>query len=230
MSEKYSPSFILRGLNVSQILINYEKGEYINLELKKVSAKFQIGEIAIKPHNNAVDAQSDEIFTIKNHGTNIRMLTTNHSEFVNPNIYDANQVYSCRRCSREFKNDPCKIVKAKSIETYLVDDVLVEKITYYGNGEYCTFNCVFEVIKLAQRSFCNTYDTEKAMRYTKEVFFKIYPDEKCIPGSHDPDLLDTNGGPLKRNEFFLTEFKYVKMPNLILHPCKNIFAEYNEVQ
>lgn len=221
------PNILLRGLNLEDILKKYNDGYFNNLIINKININLRVKDIFLTQNLQTNDSkpEDNQCFSIKNRGLELKMLTTNHNEFIGANSDSGEKI--CMRCCRKFNHSKASIIVDSKIEIYLRGENYIPIHKYYSIMTFCTYNCVFEKLKKDLKSVSSGYETEKAFSLTKEVFFKLYPKETEVPIAHDPSLLDINGGPLCLSQFFSNEYKYFKLKGLYIYPCKEVFMQFD---
>jgi hypothetical protein len=127
--------------------------------------------------------------------------------------------FSCDWCHQHFNCIPWQIPIKLLMNEYDKDCY-----TFYGDGVYCTKECMYADYK-------NNYDNK--LNYKDGLYIETYSLIKLLCNLKNEEfpiaaphwkLLQANGGPLPDLDFYGNKNIYNPVPNIVMLPCKRQFS------
>ena len=84
------------------------------------------------------------------------------------------------------------------------------------DGVYCSQSCMYRIFMLFKRRLPNYQHAKRYIEYLHEL---MNPGKPLQPAP-DPDLLDTHGGSMTREEYDATLHSWQLSPNTLLIPIR----------
>jgi hypothetical protein len=203
----FIPTFYLKGVDYNKVYEKYINKEYDNIDISSLpSTKLvDLPDISnIKQYDNNIN---NDIFCINDSSGNKRtILTTN----VKPVKY-------CAWCHNDI-NQPVGIPIRYS-----------KGVIYIDQPCYCSFQCAYAGLKRDNPSIYYYrdplyIDSEYLLHYLYQL---MYPNQTLIP-SPDWKLLDINGGPLSKDEFYNGKDTYISLPNVLISVVRRMYQVSNK--
>lgn len=205
------PSFLLRGIDLKEILTYYRDGKYRDLiPSGKISSR-----TSLFFHPTAGGTVEDETYVYRDKTDHSRtIVTTNHRIYL---AYKKNSLNSeiqiCNWCRQPFTGDPVGIpVRMTTHEDGTT-------IFYIDDPHYKTYEC-------ALASLENTISlTRDPLYLNSEQFLRLahhlqYPARGILRKAPDWRLHKGNGGPLTTEEFETNSSIYLRTNRIIFTPVK----------
>jgi hypothetical protein len=203
-----NPTFLLRGVDPVASLEAYKSGKYSRVT-EPPSSVSPVGPVSLVINNSGPDS---EFYTYRNkNNSHMHVITTNHKAYraVIDNVPYLPKC--CLWCRGPIEADPI------GIPTKLVVDSDNNYIFFLDRPSYCSFECCFaEICRDNLRCVRDPLhgDSEVLLKF----FFRLATGQEELRAAPDWWLLDTNGGPLSREEYRL--HRYTRTPNIVTLPIK----------
>lgn len=202
-----NPTFLLRGLDPSQIISDYQAGKFSCVS--DVPSKVTLAaSISVTDYNDSPDS---EIYYIRNRSNNqVNVITTNHQAYKAAQDGTSYHPQHCLWCRRSFDTEPVgiptRMVVTDQTYTFFVD-----------RPSYCSFECCLaEICRDNYRCHRDPFlvDAETLIRF----FYRLATGEDQLRPAPDWWLLDVNGGPLTYDDYKVHH--YSRTPSIITLPFK----------
>ena len=213
--QKHNPKFLLRGVDMSNILQKYQSGIYVDFDVNKLS-KVTMSHIPIEFDNNGTSPDDQTYFYTDRSNQRQSIITTNHQNFT---VYKKTskyvEKYYCMWCRQ---SSVCHYV---GIPIKMEWDPKTKRSIFYVEHNYCSFDCCFAHLKINSLRLmyqdCIYMDSESMLR----ILFHLINPGKELKAAPDWTLLQNNGGPLSVEQFNSDKVVYQHLPNIIIIPGKS---------
>lgn len=198
MSEKITPSFFLRGINIYDVARNYLAGKYSKQD--------------VKPIKSSID--SCKVSSAISGDESLSFYSTKDKNGVTTLIYT---------CGKNYNRDtPCHWCRRKFLHNYIGIPITYEpkgdiiKIT--TSGYYCSFGCADAHLqeKINLGTHTSKYSIyNKSTSYLNRLFNLVHQGKRLIRAK-DWELLAQNGGSLTDAEYDDTNYVYECVGNIVI--------------
>jgi hypothetical protein len=219
MTTAKNPSFLLRGVEPKHVIDELLQGKH------KGVAKVPKSEVSssLVSHANeaATSDRSSERLTIALGRHKVYIVTTEQR------VLDAYQQGTtprllCKWCRLHIDGSwvgiPVSHVK-KGQEEF-----------FYTTGAYCCYSCAYAHLRCILSQYRASAHSSKYInseQYLKYLFHQQHPGEELY-ASPDWNLLEDNGGPLSKQDFFAKSSKYVPLASMKIVPTKCAYWNISE--
>lgn len=218
-----TPTFLLKGVDPLKVLNDYLTGNHPTSRKPSASCTPSTLISLIPKYGTTPDSETYVYRDRTNYQK--RIVTTNHDVFSqsdDPSTLPT--VGKCMWCRRELEKSPVGIpTTVKWTPDLSSPSRRAGSLRFTVDGTYCTFECAYASLKYISPPIHLMrdplyMDSEQLLRL---MYSTCYPDsKKFIQPAPDWRLLKDNGGPLTLQEFFSDCHRYVKTPNVVVHPIK----------
>ena len=223
MSKYAKPVFLLKGIDIRSVLVNYLDGKYDEEQLIEPRARYI--QLLNRTQDTVVgNTEQDEIFEKSLLGNIVRVYTTNSKTYkemgeTNKKTYKTPCIY-CRR----ILNDDFSLGVITSV-TYIKDMII-----YSGYDAVCSVEK--GGLRCAKTHLSQQIKMDPTNILLKNSMTKLNMLALLLNGENHnkleelPDfrLLDSNGGSMSEETFF-SNHKLVKLPNIIFNIGKEQWYE-----
>lgn len=239
MATKVTPTFLLKGIDISKVLAEYQAGVFSRVIKPKSKIKIAQNTVILAPQYGV--SNHDPIFCSKDkHNCSVIYATTGHQAF---------EVFTtsggklpvgglCDNCHRDFDHTAVGYpvgYQELSILFPVEDnpDLSVYRIIYvfWVEGKFCTFECALGWIRIMLAHPAEYRDTllRDSERMLKLLYKLTYPEAKVLRPAQDPRLLISNGGSLSFEEWQDGRHIYTRTDRVLMIPAKveYIRQDYN---
>lgn len=220
MVTRVIPTFLLKGVDPQQLLLDYQNGVFSRKPIKKSKIKIAQNSIALAPKYGT--SNYDPIFSIKDkNNSSVIIATTGHSDF---------EVFTrtggtlptggrCDFCKEDFKTTAIGYPIAYQETTVLTNDNRYRVLyVFWTDRKFCCFECTLAFVKVTLRLPSDYRDT--TLRDTEtmlRMLYKLtYPDSEILRAAQDPGLL----GSLSKTEWENPKHIYVRTDRVLMIPAK----------
>jgi len=239
MKRRIDPSFLLRGVDVAEVIEKFNNGEYDSIEqpcgdkLKSVSSLVFTKEYGQYPQDKnykiRTGGQHQYFVTVGNVedsgnknkvSGNKNKATGNKNEASSSNT---NETYTCDWCRKDFSHDPIGIPLTLKI------DKKSGNIRCNVIGENCRFECAYaDLLKTVGSTMITSrpyYDNSESNLLT---LYKIkYPTGPKLYPAKDWKLYNSGKGPLSADEYYDKNHIYMPTNNIVLAPVREEYLKIN---
>lgn len=216
-------SFLLRGIDPTEIMKNYHEGKYDNLKLPNTKIKLT-NTITLQSHKIGT-SDDDEFYKCSDkYGLSNIIVTTNHPRFIwyKNGGKDIPPFSSCGYCRKPIEGNHLPIgIPVKMVCTP------PNQVTFYVEDCFHSFECCFTQLKKHTsytRDFIDPHYTN-SIHLLYVMLHIMHPHHEKLKELSDWRLLNINGGPLTDEEFFSENHHYIDTKNLVLIPVKRQFTK-----
>jgi hypothetical protein len=235
MTTRIIPTFLLKGLNPNQLLIDYQSGFFSRQSISKSKIAIVQNKPILAPVYGTTNHSS--IFTIKDkNNCSIVIATTGHADF---------EVFTtsggklptggrCDLCKEDFTETAVGYpVGYKEITVLTNDDSNVRNARYriiyafWVEKRFCTFECALGYVRMILVRPSDYRDTtiRDAERLLKTLHKLMYPNSGPLRPAQDPSLLIINGGSLTKEQWQDQRHVYIRTNRVLMIPAK---IEYDQ--
>ncbi len=226
------PSFLLRSINPSDVLEKYQRGHFSTIQ-RRTNKLTEIKVTPISVIELSSTSIEEPIFTFKDKNGHSRLFAFSNQKEYTAYIQGKSMEYKCNYCFHKFMVHPGQDELPERIPLYMEDKYIrkennIYKLTVvWGEGTYCHPNCCYTAIHRQCRTY---YKFNDATYNNSELYYKAicslrYPGIKLQ--EVDVKLLDIFGGTLTYEEWRDKNYKYEKVPNMIIVPVKIAYEKLN---
>jgi hypothetical protein len=237
MTTIITPTFILKGINPTSVLQDYERGFFTRPIQKK--QKITILQNSLILSSNYSSSSNDGIFAIKDkNNSTVIFACTGHSDFEIFNTTGENIIGGrCEFCRDDFTNAAvgCPLAyKENMVLTNSDGNKPIYKIYYsfWVEGRFCTFECALAYIQniLNKPSVNRDTTMRDSEKLLKSLYKLIHPESTSLRPSQEPRLLKVNGGSLTREEWSDKKHIFKRTDRVHMIPAKveYVRADFNE--
>ncbi len=245
-------NFLLSGVDGNALLDKYISGCTASIT-QPYSPKIQLSNISSFDYDIGSNKYSDVYERRDANQDKTRIFTTNTSNFmaVYPNIEKSSDskyethVISLNVENKTVSDDESKIECPVCKDTFMsckgvgIPFELIHAPYTYSNGDtkdivyahierkYCSFECAYYTVKIKKSSGYKFGDMvwKKAENNLHLLYDHIYPDAGVLRSSPDPDLLISNGGSLRLDDYKSNTHEYIQLADVITIPSKRKFKQ-----
>lgn len=214
MTTSNNPSFLLRGVEPKQAIDELFRGKHKSI--KKVPKSSVSSSLVSHANEVATSDRSAERLTIPIGRHKVYIITTDQ-RIVRAHQQGVTPILLCKWCRLQIDSSwvgiPVDHVK-KGQEEY-----------FYTTGAYCCYSCAYAHLRCILSQYRTSSHSSKYINseeYLKYLFHQQHPDKKLY-ASPDWNLLEDNGGPLPRKEFFARASTYVPLSSMKIVPTKSAY-------
>lgn len=221
MSIKFTPTFVLRGIDPYDVIEKYKRGAFSNIKSKPAIAIRSVDHIDQQyskdpkdPIYRTTDHSNHPIILAKTNSQNYEILHKQGSP---------KQGGRCDYCKTDFTNEAIGYpVEMKEIP--ILDQNRHYKIyrIFTTDGEFCCFECAAGMLRHYRIS--ELY--ENNLHY---MYACMHPNEPLLYPAPDPKLLIDNGGCLPRDQWLSKSHHYIHSNTLILTPVINEYEKRHNI-
>ena len=219
---KISPTFLLKGIDYTKLIEEYDAGIYDRPIEKKSKITLATDNIYLAPSYGS--SNNDAIFSIKDkNNRSVIIATTGHVPFHNfinkeqpimeqkigPGIFDAR----CGYCLQDIEGSVLGYPLKHKESTTVTSDKRERTHTVWIEKHFCDYECTLGYMKLTG----GNEDAEQILRF---LYYLNYPNEPSLHPANDPWDLINNGGLLTKEQWKSTSHKYMENPKILLIPTK----------
>lgn len=237
MATRVMPTFLLKGVDPSKLLADYQAGVFSRSTSQKTRIRIAHNTTILAP--NYGTSNQDPVFAVKDRNNNsVIVATSGHSDF---------QVFTstggdlpvggrCEHCRQDFDNIVVGYPIGQQEQTVLMNDTddpkqAIYRVLYvfWVEGRFCSFECALGYLRLmlvrpADYRDTTLRDSEKMLKYLHKL---TYPTAGPLRPAQDPRLLRSNGGSLSREEWQDQRHIFVRTDRVLMIPAKVEYIRQN---
>jgi hypothetical protein len=221
MTTGMNPSFLLRGVDPEQVINELLRGDYKST--KEVPKSSVSSSLVSHANEAATSDRSAERLAITIGRHKVYIVTTEQRVF-----------YAQLGCTRTPPILLCKWCRLRINSSWVgipINHVKKGQEEYfYTTGTYCCYSCAYAHLRCILSQYRASSHSSKYInseQYLKYLFHQQYPN-KQLHASPDWNLLEDNGGPLSREDFFAQSSSYVPLPSMKIVPTKCAYWNIQE--
>lgn len=206
---KINSTFSLRKINPKELHDKYTQNVVESIDFDSSSKLEKVEQIHID--TDVGNTENDPVYEYTDSSTNVnRIYTTNNIQFSKDNDTGKNlpENKMCNTCN-EIMDDGIGV----PLDIITKDNVII----FPTDGYYCSFEHMIPDLSKSK------YKNIDVNHYTRVMFSLMYPDKsflKAVLSAKNPELLNSNGGPMDLYNFKSNKHRYVEVPGYILSPAK----------
>jgi hypothetical protein len=218
-----TPTFLLRKVNPSEVIQNYNSGKYSQLVLNKTT-KTEIRSSQTAIGSYVAGKQDGDVYGYRNKGNNVQVIATTdckpYVEFISNETGAPIMGGRCKWCRREFTQQAIG-VPIKSVR-------MEGKIVVYYSGVACKYGCAYSLWKQQYGMKMLRRDSQflAGEMILKYLYSLQYPGRE-IKEAADPELLKSNGGSLDDDEYDNSNYTYIPTNSFVWAPVKSQHLRYS---
>jgi len=204
-----NPKFYIRNIDAYSLVQRLFAGEYVALE-QPPPTKISSSLVSHTTITEESKGEESERYNLKNGSYTTNIVTVHQDTF--------------QRTSKQVRCQWCKSVML--IDNAIGIPVKHNKNIFYTLGHHCCFGCAYARLRCILQQYRATAQgakylySEQLIKYLHEL---MHPDKKLQP-CPDWELLDDNGGPLTKDEFFSRSAdSFVPLTSITIVPEKTAY-------
>ena len=149
---------------------------------------------------------------------------------ISKKISEDTTIIECKVCGDKFESCkgvgiPLELIRAPYTDT---DGSTKDIIYAHIENKYCSFECAYHIVKIKKSSRYRFGDAlwKKIEHNLHLLYDHIYPDAGTLMASPDPDLLISNGGSLRLEDYKSNTHEYIQLSDVITLPAKRKFKQH----
>lgn len=234
MSLSIRPTFLLRGVNPTQLRADYDAGVFTRKPIAKSKIPIAQANVILAPTYS--DKNTDPIFCVKDrHNSNIIIATTSHQdcEIFTSQGGKLPTGGRCELCHDDFTHTaigyPIAFRETTAVQT--VDGKARNRIlyTFWVDGRFDSFECALAYVKKHMARPADRRETtlHNSERWLRLMYRLMYPTAPALRQAQDPRLLQSNGGSLTRKQWEDERHVWVRTDRVIAMPAKVEYMQHN---
>lgn len=224
MSIRINPTFFLKGIDPQKLFLEYQSGVFSRQPVQKT--KIEITQNTAILANSYGTNNYSPMFSIKDRNNcSVVIATTNNKSFEVFTKSGGELVSGgrCDYCKEDFNTIRVGYPIAFQ-ETIILDTQSQYRTlyTFWVEGIFCSFECTLAYIKLMLSRPYEYRDSvmNDSERLLKLLYKLMYPNGKPLLPAQDPKLLNTNDGPLSKEEWKENKHTYLRSDRILILPVK----------